>query len=303
MPALLALLWLAPGLLRAQLEPPPVPEARIVSSAQSFLSRDNPWHRLLAERLGVQYPCKVEVKHLGRFFNPTEKLTLDDGRQRASVVAKTYNAWTAPKWYLQKALVRGVPMSTDPEERFLNEQKMNEAFRSAGLLTAEIVLAVPDRRVLVTRFIEGKGLEEIVEAVVTGHSGGETFVRLLGRELALAHRNNLTVGDLKPENVLVSEGKIIFIDLDQGATGGVPAWDIAEFFYYPMTFNSTSLAWGSAGWTRLASAFLQGYREGGGNEENVRRATDLKYLAAFGFVPFSNLEAYRAVRRELRRTP
>lgn len=281
----------------------PVPQIqRPDLKAKREFSDKDPWLRRLARELGVSYPCTVETKHLGQFFNPTEALTFDDGRRREAVVVKTFSPWVAYKWHIQKLFLPSVPISTDPEQRFLNEQAMNGRFRSAGLKTLDIVLADPERRLIATRFLDGKGMDKLLESALGGEEEAGAALERLGSVVASAHRQNLCVGDLKPENVIVAGGEPHFIDLDQAAAGGDKAYDLAEFFHYAILVNR--LSGEPRAWSRAAGRFLRGYRAGGGDPDVIRRARGARYLAPFGpMIAGGGWGALEAVRQAFDQVP
>lgn len=300
----MALLSVAPVLGQEDFQPPPIgPVVERVPTdegVQRMFSDRDPFHRRLAELLGLRYPCTVETKHLGQFFNITRKLTLDDGSRRESVVVKPFSHWVAYKWYMQKIMLPSVPMSVHPGKRFLNEQKMNERFRGLGLKTLDIVLADAESHVIVTRFLKGNGMEKVLPLALDHDAGALGSVEQLGLALAMAHRNGFCVGDLKPDNVMVLDGELYFIDLDQAAASGDKSWDIAEFFYYAIFLNRFSGQ--PESWSLAARSFLRGYLAGGGDRGSIQRALSPRYLLPFSStVAPKTLGALRAVRKELRR--
>ena len=86
----------------------------------------------------------------------------------------------------------------------------------------------------------------------------------VGEIFAKVHSINVSLGDTKPDNVLIKpDGTIFLIDFEQATQDGDKAWDIAVFLYYSgyylQPFYSNAKA------ESVAKAFIDGYLKGGGN--------------------------------------
>jgi len=292
---------------------PSVPQSAIQEAANpgqagEFLPQGDPLYKQIARALGLKYPCRVQAQPIGVSCNSAQKITLDDGARQAAVVAKGFTYKAAYKWWLGRLLLpRSLPMKLTPGGRFRNEVEMNRAFREAGFNTLDLVLAIPERRIIVTRFLKGEGFDKIREAALQGDAAALEKISLLGRELAAVHAKGLSAGDMKPGNVMFSDGKIFFIDLDRGSRAGEPAgdcslagepaWDIASRLetrlgtLLPSCFGTGEPAWDIAAFLhtsvkeklpdaaasgRVASAFEKGYLAGGGDKGKFARAQQLE---------------------------
>lgn len=275
-----------------------------------ILSENDPWHKRLAETLGMNYPCYVEGKHLGRTIQLTEMLTLDDGRRRETVVVKRFDSGTlraSVMEYLMKlqqvVSLSAVKYNIDGRKLFLNGVAMTEKFQSAGLDTLEIVLADIENGILVTKFAKGTDLAAVLRAALRGEAAAMALMENLGADLARAHSGNLVVGDLNTGNVLFLEGKPCFIDLDQGSVGGGKGWDLILPFSYAIVLDR--MAAEPEAWALAARAFLRGYLSGGGGVENIKDALSLKYaVSAYPPVAARGLDAVKSinsVRREMKK--
>jgi tRNA A-37 threonylcarbamoyl transferase component Bud32 len=101
-----------------------------------------------------------------------------------------------------------------------------------------------------------------------------------GEVFAQVHALNVTLGDTKPENVIVApEDKIYLLDFEQASHAGDKAWDIAVFLYYsghylqPLFSNSKAQS--------IANAFVSGYLKAGGEVNTVKKAGASKYTRIF----------------------
>lgn len=275
-----------------------------------IFSENDPLHKRLAGALGLDYPCYIEGKHLGRQSQLTEKLTLDDGRRKETVVVKRFGSDTLRAsllGYLMK-LERIVSKSAikyehDARKLFHNGVAMAERFQNAGLDTLEIVLADPENRILVTKFAKGTDLATVLRAALRNDADALRLIKNLGAALGAAHRSDLVVGDLNTGNVLFMDGKPRFIDLDQGSVGGGKGWDLILPFSYAIVLDR--MAAEPDAWALVTGTFLRGYLAGGGGVDNIKDALSLKYsVSSYPPVAARGRDAVRsinAVRHEMKK--
>jgi tRNA A-37 threonylcarbamoyl transferase component Bud32 len=134
-------------------------------------------------------------------------------------------------------------------------------------------------------YIDGENLSEVIKRLATSTdlSTIQNVLYTIGRvgELfAKVHSYDVTLGDTKPDNVLIKQdGTIFLIDFEQATKEGDKAWDVAVFLYYSghylEPFYSNSKA------ESVAKAFIDGYLKGGGSVLNVRKAGAPKYTRVF----------------------
>jgi aminoglycoside phosphotransferase (APT) family kinase protein len=102
----------------------------------------------------------------------------------------------------------------------------------------------------------------------------------VGEVFARVHALNVTLGDTKPENVIIDpEGKIYLLDFEQASHGGDKAWDVAVFLYYCGHYLQPIYSSGKA--ESIARAFVAGYLKGGGDVNAVKKAGASKYTRIF----------------------
>jgi tRNA A-37 threonylcarbamoyl transferase component Bud32 len=107
-----------------------------------------------------------------------------------------------------------------------------------------------------------------------------TKITEVGEVFARVHALNVTLGDTKPENVIVDpEGKIYLLDFEQASHGGDKAWDVAVFLYYCGHYLQPMYSSGKAEF--IARAFVAGYLKGGGDVNAVKKAGASKYTRIF----------------------
>jgi tRNA A-37 threonylcarbamoyl transferase component Bud32 len=97
---------------------------------------------------------------------------------------------------------------------------------------------------------------------------------------AQVHSLNVTLGDTKPENVIVDpNGKIYLLDFEQASHGGDKAWDVAVFLYYSGHYLQPLYSNGKA--ESITKAFVEGYLKGGGDANTIKKAGNSKYTRVF----------------------
>ena len=110
------------------------------------------------------------------------------------------------------------------------------------------------------------------------------LVKEVGRKIAEAHSLGVSLGDCKPENFIVTEDQVFFLDLEQAMRDGNQAWDIAEFLYYSGHYSPPMSSANAAG--IIARNFIEGYLEAGGKKETVKKAASARYTKVFSvFTP------------------
>jgi tRNA A-37 threonylcarbamoyl transferase component Bud32 len=151
-----------------------------------------------------------------------------------------------------------------------------------------------DERLVFMEYIEGESLEKIIKKIANAKNGeaiSDKYVKILhkvGETFAKIHALNVTLGDTKPENILVGKnGEIYLLDLEQSSRGDDKAWDIAEFLYYAGHYISP-LA-GTSPAEIITKAFIRGYLNAGGDIKSVKEAGKTKYTKVFSVFVFPHI--------------
>jgi tRNA A-37 threonylcarbamoyl transferase component Bud32/predicted nucleotidyltransferase len=254
-----------------------LPEGRLVVDSRDWL-----------DDLGYSVTRK---KRLGNVNSRTMLYVLDDKRMIAvKELAKTkavkwaaLSLWTAPVKRFR----------VDPLFRLGSEYKAIRYIRSLGLRTPAIEAVVLDRKLLVTQFIEGRTLADVIKDVGRGR-GDAGAIREAGAQIAKIHNAGSSLGNIKPKNVIVSGGDLYFTDVEQFVfQAGDPAWDLAQF-----------ISWGlkGTGNTGMAAAitreFLKGYVDVAGSGNVVRLAKSRRYIESF--YPVLAPTVARAIKKEIK---
>jgi tRNA A-37 threonylcarbamoyl transferase component Bud32 len=107
-----------------------------------------------------------------------------------------------------------------------------------------------------------------------------SIISKVGEKFAQVHAFGISLGDAKPENILVGRGgEIYLLDFEQASRNGDKVWDIAEFLYYAGHYSSPFV--GTKPAELIAKAFVEGYLKAGGSAKIVKDAGNPKYTKVF----------------------
>lgn len=144
-------------------------------------------------------------------------------------------------------------------KRTKTEAKLISMARRIGVPTP-IILDVEEDTIVMER-IYGIPVKECMS---------EEISREIGRLVAKLHSANIVHGDITPMNMILSEGKIYFVDFGLAFIDNrieAKGVDLHVFF--------ESLKAGFENWEKLRDAFIEGYLELG-SQEVVKRAKEIE---------------------------
>jgi len=140
-----------------------------------------------------------------------------------------------------------------------------------------IEAVVLDRRLLVTRFVEGLTLADVMRDCCVDGNDGLSLISEAGSEIAKIHNTGATLGNIKPKNIIVSEKVLYFTNVEQFIfQDGDPAWDIAQF-----------ISWGLKGTPNrkmaatITKEFVEGYMSVGDPNNISRLGNGKQYIESF----------------------
>jgi len=171
--------------------------------------------------------------------------------------------------------------------RLEREYAINQFLRSRGFAVPKILHVSHKERLIFEDFIEGETLVRVVKQIMSSKKRASdiALLRDVGTKIAQTHKLGVSLGDCKPENIIVTkDGKAFFVDLEQASRDGNQAWDITEFLYYSGHYASPVSSAKSA--KLLAKEFIEGYLEAGGKKGTVKKAGSPRYTKVFSiFTP------------------
>ena len=257
-----------------------IPTAKGLSSLSETFSMSS----LLRKILPDGYGRIVAVEKLGGILNSVYLIRFEQNGLSEKVVVKKFNDWVGFKWFPLALWALGTKnFAVLGRTRLGREYSSNKYLYERGFPAPRIVYVNLREKLLVSEFIEGTPLTDIIKPLLSENGGeGLQFLRQAGKIVALAHKNGVTLGDCKPENFIVSEKeRVYFVDLEQATFDEDHSWDIAEFLYYSGHYLEPFKPADKI--DPLTTEFLSGYLEEGGRIKAVREASSLKFIKTFSF--------------------
>ena len=233
------------------------------------------WLDDLARHLGSHSILKK--RRLGNKNSRTTLYVLKHNSDEYKIAVKEVAKSKAIKWAMVGLWNEQVKrFRMDPLIRLGSEYKSIRYMRSLGLRTPVIEAVVLDRRLLVTRFLDGITLADVIRDCIGGRSG-VSLISKAGAEIAKVHSAGATLGNIKPKNIIVSEKDLYFTDVEQFIlNAGDPAWDVAQFISWGLktTRNSNMAA-------TITKEFVEGYMRFGDPSNISRLAKSKRYIESF----------------------
>ncbi|MEW6605485.1 MAG: hypothetical protein AB1351_12475, partial [Thermoproteota archaeon] len=233
----------------------------------------------------------VRKRRLGNINSRTVLHELEDGRR---VVVKELAKTKAAKWAALSIWTSPVKrFRVNPLLRLGFEYKAIRHIRSLGLQTPGIEAVVLDRKILVTRFIDGITLADVIKTYQKG-KGDLGLLREAGEQIGKIHMSGGVLGNIKPKNVIASSSGLYFTDVEQFVFhGGDPLWDLAQFVSWSLKGGRNAEK--AAAVTR---EFLHGYAGMAGTENIARLAESRSYIESF--YPVLAPTVAHAIKKEIR---
>jgi len=230
---------------------------------------------------------KMKIKHVGGVLNDVYFLTLTKNGKEQNFVVKQFRDWSNLKWLPLTLWSFGTTsFAVLGQSRMEKEYAINTFLHSKGFPVPKIFYISHQNRLIFEEFIEGKELVETIKRIFSSNKTADdiALVKEVGRKTAEAHSLGVSLGDCKPENFIVTEDQVFFLDLEQATRDGNQAWDIAEFLYYSGHYSPPISSTNAA--SLIARNFIEGYLEAGGKKETVKKVASARYTKVFSvFTP------------------
>jgi len=228
----------------------------------------------------------IEVEPFGGVLNDVYLIKAHSDSGETKVLAKRFKDWSGFKWFPLTLWSFGArSFAVSGQARLAKEIATSEFLRSEGFKVPKVLHVSNAERLIFMEFVEGESLSLAIKRVATATTGESTeadmaTVGKAGEIMAQVHSHNMSLGDTKPENMLVKQdGSIVLIDFEQATRDGDKAWDIAVFLYYSGHYVPPLYSNGKA--EIIAKAFIDGYLRGGGDAGDIRKAGLPKYTRVF----------------------
>jgi Kae1-associated kinase Bud32 len=250
----------------------------------------------LADRTGIEdfaekvlfkgENVKIKLEPVGGVLNDVYMIRAHAEGKETKVLVKRFKDWSGFKWFPLSIWSLGArTFAVLGKSRLAKECAISEVLRCEGFNVPKILHVNNNERLVFMEYIEGENLSNAVKRFATSNVEEEKDRELenierVGETYARVHSLNVTLGDTKPENIIIAtNGDLYLLDFEQASRGDDKAWDIAEFLYYSGHYLQPPYGNGKA--TLIANSFIKGYLKGGGDLNTVRRAGAAKYTRVF----------------------
>ncbi|MEM2816500.1 MAG: hypothetical protein QW056_06100 [Candidatus Bathyarchaeia archaeon] len=238
--------------------------------------------------------AKIEVNRLGGVLNDVYLIEVVMNGNVKRVVMKSFKDWSGVKWFPLALWTAGAKkFALLGSSRLERECAINQFLYSRGLFVPRLLSVSSRERLIFMEYVDGESLEKVVKRILTEEAEDRINadlerVRRVGETLAMVHALDVSLGDVKPENMIIrDDGRICLMDLEQASKGGDKAWDIAEFVYFVGHYVSPLEGVQRA--ERIVKSFIKGYLMAGGSPAVVKAAGKPKYTRVFSLFVFPNV--------------
>jgi Kae1-associated kinase Bud32 len=250
----------------------------------------------LADRIGIDAfarkmllnggNAKIEFEPVGGVLNDVYLIKAYPNGEEKKVLVKRFKDWSGFKWFPLSLWSFGArTFAVLGRSRLARECTISDFLRCEGFNVPKILHVSHSERLVFMEYIEGENLSNAIKRIATAKSRKEakeelTKITRVGEVFAQVHSLNVTLGDTKPENVIVDpDDKIYLLDFEQASHDGDKAWDVAVFLYYSGHYLQPLHSNGRA--ESIAKAFASGYLTGGGDVNTIKKAGNSKYTRVF----------------------
>jgi len=233
------------------------------------------WLQDLSQHLGSYSVTKK--RRLGNKTSRPTMYVLKDSSDEYKIAVKEVAKSKALKWTMVGLWNEPVKrFRMDPLLRIGSEYKAIRYMRSIGLRTPIIEAVVLDRKLLVTRFVDGITLADAIRDYMRG-KGDASLIRKAGAEIAKIHTAGATLGNIKPKHIIVNENDLYFTNVEQFMlNAGDPAWDVAQFISWGLKNSRDSKITAT-----ITRDFVEGYLSVGDSSNILSISKGKRYIESF----------------------
>ncbi len=230
--------------------------------------------------------AEVKFEQVGGVLNDVYLIKARSNGLEEKVLVKRFKDWSGFKWFPLAMWSFGTrTFAVSGRARLAKECAISEFLQCEGFKVPKILHVNHSGRLIFMEYIEGENLSRAIKRIAIAQSREKvekelTKIMRVGEILAKVHSLNVSLGDTKPENMIVTpHDEIYLLDFEQASRGGDKAWDVAVFLYYsghylqPLYSNTKAES--------IARAFISGYLKGGGDVDTIKKAGASKYTRIF----------------------
>ena len=257
------------------------------------------WLDIIANNVSFQRYSISHKHRLGNVDSRTICLTLKnlDDNSHKMIVVKKYAKTKGVKWAALNVWTSQVRrFKVDPLFRLGNEYKALRYIRNLGLNTPAVESVILGKRLLVTEFIKGNSLADVIQYSLNEDNeyNNIDLIKAAGEQIATIHNAKSTFGNIKPKNLIIRGNSLYFTGVDQfGFRTGDPIWDIVQFICRGLkqTTNSTVAS-------KVVRGFLLGYSNEMTAEYIKKLSRSKRYIESF--YPLLSPAVARSIKKEIR---
>ncbi len=245
--------------------------------------------------LSMGEEAEIEVEKIGGVLNDVYLVSASANNDRKEVVVKRFKDWSSFKWFPLNLWALGTrAFAVLGRLRLERECAINQQLYSMGFDVPKILYVSHGERLIFMEYVEGEKLDKLVKRIAKSQTDESLknelgVISRVGEKLAKVHALGISLGDTKPENIMVrgKNGEICLLDLEQASRSGDKVWDIAEFLYYTGHYLPPLV--GTRPAELITKAFIEGYLEAGGDVKLVRKVGNPKYTKVFSIFTFPSV--------------
>ena len=254
------------------------------------------WLDELATKRGIGRFSVAHKRRLGNMNSRTMLYVLRHTGGDYKVVVKGLAKTKSMKWAALSLWTSPVKrFKVGPLFRLATEYKGIRFLRGLGIATPKIEAIVLDEKLLVTSFIEGRTMADVIKKNLSGVAELD-LLRNAGSQIAKIHNAGASFGNIKPKDIIVNGTRLFFSDTEQFLFSPKDqVWDLAQFICWDLKgTRSVEPA------RTIVTQFLQGYSEHSNRLENVSQlAKSRRYVESF--FPLLSPTIAQAIKDEARR--
>ena len=213
----------------------------------------------------------------------------DDDSRKKTIVVKKLAKSKAIGW---SASARNYKV--DPLFRLSIEYKALRYIRLLGLNSPVIESVVLGKKILVTEFIEGILMSDIMKNCLNRNTiDGLGWIKVAGEKIGMIHADKSTLGDINPSSLIIRKGTLYITGAEQfGFRSGDPVWDIVSFIGRGLKRTSNTIIA-----KQIVKEFLAGYSQEMSLEYMKKLINTKHYLELF--YPLLTPTVAQTVRKEI----
>jgi tRNA A-37 threonylcarbamoyl transferase component Bud32 len=231
--------------------------------------------------------AEIKIEEIGGVLNDVYLIRAFVNSDERKVVVKRFKDWSSFKWFPLNLWALGTKtFAVLGRLRLERECAINQQLYTMGFDVPKILYVSHGERLIFMEYVEGEKLDGVIKRIVKPQKDEDLktdlgVINRVGEKLARVHALGISLGDTKPENIMVREknGEICLLDLEQASRNGDKVWDIAEFLYYAGHYLPPFVRTRPA--ELITKAFIEGYLRAGGDVKLIKKVGNPKYTKVF----------------------